>query len=332
MTEDGAGPGQPSVRLTRTLTADDVGARVVVRRRLPEGGLGDVLGRLTRWDGDTLVVRRSDGSDVEVRDADMVAGKPVPPPPPRGPWHRRIDDLALEEVAAQGWRAVERAQLGGWLLRASGGFTLRGNSVLPLGDPGLPLPQALAHVTDWYARRGLPPVVQVPLPARSDLHGGLERHGWHGHDETVVMTADPRELVAPPVAHRLPPVRSGSEPDGGWLAAYHYRGGDLPATARRLLLNAEEQSFLSVRDERGVVATARTAVTGRWTGLFAMEVAPRARRRGLGRHVLHAVGERAAALGCRGVYLQVGAGNAVARAFYDRAGFTGHHRYVYLSA
>lgn len=41
----------------------------------------------------------------------------------------------LEEVAALGWRGTEEEQLGGWRLRAAGGFTGRANSALAVGDP-----------------------------------------------------------------------------------------------------------------------------------------------------------------------------------------------------
>ena len=40
---------------------------------------------------------------------------------------------ALETVMADGWRAVEEDHLGDWLLRASSGFTQRGNSALTVG-------------------------------------------------------------------------------------------------------------------------------------------------------------------------------------------------------
>ena len=59
----------------------------------------------------------------------------------------RIDDL--ERAAAQHWQAPEQERLGEWLLRAAEGFTGRANSALPLGDPGLPRPEAVAYVTDW---------------------------------------------------------------------------------------------------------------------------------------------------------------------------------------
>ena len=65
-----------------SLTGDDVGARVVVRRRLADGGLGDLLGELVRWD-DEVVVRDRSGVAHTVRRDDVVAAKRVPPPPAR---------------------------------------------------------------------------------------------------------------------------------------------------------------------------------------------------------------------------------------------------------
>lgn len=60
----------------------DVGARVVVRRRLAEGGYGDLLGQLESW-GVEVVVRDRHGVAHTVDAADVVLGKPVPPAPER---------------------------------------------------------------------------------------------------------------------------------------------------------------------------------------------------------------------------------------------------------
>ena len=69
-----------------------VGHRVVLRRvvrgeRGPSGGpaLTDVLGVMETWTATTTTVRRDDGTLVEVARADLVAGKVVPPRPPRRP-------------------------------------------------------------------------------------------------------------------------------------------------------------------------------------------------------------------------------------------------------
>lgn len=322
---DGRHAPAPGVRLARRLSPADVGRRVMVRHRLPDGAT-DVLGDLVRWDAGVLTVRRADGSEVRVAEGDVLAGKPVPPPPPRGPWHQRAGVLALEESAAHGWWPLEAAWLGRWLLRASGGFTGRGNSVLPLGDPGRSVEAALADVRDWYAARGLPPKFQVPLPACAELDDLLRTAGWRSSGATLVLTVDPREL-----ADANGEVRIDLEPDESWFQGYHYRGDVLPPLGRRLLTRSPGQAFLSVRHDDGVLAVARVAGTRPWAGVTALEVAPHARRRGLARAVLQAAARHCAAGGFRGMYVQVEAGNDAALALYASLGFTLHHRYHYMS-
>ena len=68
------------VKYARDVGPGDSGVRVSLRRELPEGGLGDVLGDLLSWDT-TVRVRRKDGVVVEVPAETVVAAKRVPPAP-----------------------------------------------------------------------------------------------------------------------------------------------------------------------------------------------------------------------------------------------------------
>ena len=76
------GAHTPGVRYTRDVGPGDSGVRVSLRRTLPEGGLGDVLGDLLSWD-QVVRVRRRDGSVVDVPAETVVAAKRVPPAPER---------------------------------------------------------------------------------------------------------------------------------------------------------------------------------------------------------------------------------------------------------
>ena len=78
-----AASDQPGAAYVVRLTVADVGRRVVLRRRLRDGGLGDLLGVLERWDDELVVVRDRHGDTQDVRPADVVAGKRVPPAPAR---------------------------------------------------------------------------------------------------------------------------------------------------------------------------------------------------------------------------------------------------------
>lgn len=73
---------QSGVRYALSLGPADVGARVVVRRRLGNGRYGDLLGELEAW-GAQVVVRDRHGVSHTVATADVVAGKRIPPAPER---------------------------------------------------------------------------------------------------------------------------------------------------------------------------------------------------------------------------------------------------------
>ena len=312
------------------ITPADIGRRVVVRYRLPDSELAtDVLGHLEGWHDGALSVRRPDGAIVPVPMADIVAAKVVPP----GPVVRR-DVRALEAAAAHGWQALDTARIGGWLLRAAGGFTGRANSCLPLSSPGMALAEAVGQVERWYDSRELVPAFQIPGPLGPELDAYLDGASWPGSTEDVLVMVAPVEAVAASQSTDWPAVVVTSRPDAAWLAAYHYRGQLLPPGALQVLVNADPVGFGSVDHNGSRVAVGRGAVSDapdgrRWLGLTAVEVAPGARRRGLGRHVLAGLAQWGQRRGATDVYAQVAEPNTVAVEAYRRLGFSEHHRYHY---
>jgi GNAT superfamily N-acetyltransferase len=242
----------------------------------------------------------------------------------------------LERAAAAGWRGMEEASLGGWLLRAADGFTGRANSALAVGDPGMPLAAAIDEVRQWYQARGLPAMIAVSFPLGQQRRTGIDRfldeRGWLIRSgPATVMTALPgavaRQGAAAPVH-----VEVAAEPDDRWLARYHYRGEQPPPISRRLLMSAPWQVFASVREAGDVIAIGRMAAAGEWAGFTAFEVQPAHRRRGLARGIIAALAALARDRGISGLYLQVENDNAPALSLYNHAGFTGHHGYHYRVA
>ncbi|HWH30972.1 MAG TPA: ferrous iron transport protein A [Mycobacteriales bacterium] len=71
------------MRYTRDAGPGDTGVRVSLRRRLAEGGLGDLLGVVERWVDGEVRVRDRHGVVHVVDESDVVAAKRVPPAPER---------------------------------------------------------------------------------------------------------------------------------------------------------------------------------------------------------------------------------------------------------
>lgn len=319
------------------LTDEDVGHRVVVRRVLrgetgPSGGpaSADVLGDLQLLDERMLVVRRADGSTVQVARADVVSAKRVPPRPPRRP---RMDPEDLQRQCTQGWPAVHAEPMGDWLLQAAGGFTGRANSVVVCGNPGVPLDEALVRVERFYAAHGLPARAQVVVG--SAWESRLLAHGWvndrPGTGGVLVKVAALEDALRQE-AGDLGGVRLSDKVSPGWLR--RFRRDDVDAAVVRAVLEGPEAvSFAEIDDTSDPnvpMAIGRATVSDAWVGLYAVEVAFEQRRRGHGRAVVDTLLRWGREQGARWSYLQVTPANTAAISLYASYGFTTHHRYRYL--
>jgi N-acetylglutamate synthase len=330
-------------RLVVRISAADVGKRVSVRCLDETGGTGekftDTVGVLTSWDDGVLLITRKSGESVRIPESALVAGKVVPAAPAR----RRGPAASYEElarVASRAWRPVESEPLGEWELRAASGFTRRANSVLPLGDPGLPLDEALDIVRRWYGDRGLPAYVQTATGAEGTqelLCAELERRGWV------------REVTAELWIGALAPVADRAEASGvvlsraadeAWLSRYQRKG--VSEVALKVLGGGSPRSseagsggepsvwFATVpgaSEGAAPAAIGRCVVDGRWASFAAVEVDPALRRRGLATTVMAALARRALDEGASAAWLQVEEENAGARALYAGMGFAAHHAY-----
>ncbi|MFF0556850.1 GNAT family N-acetyltransferase [Streptomyces sp. NPDC004266] len=318
-------------RLEVRITSADVGKRVSVRcvtdSAEPGEKFTDTVGVLTSWEAGVLLITRKSGESVRIPESGLVAGKVVPAAPAR----RRGPAATFAELAratARAWQPVESEALGEWTLRASDGFTRRANSVLALGDPGLPVAEALAHARAWYAARKLPAYVQASTGAEGTqelLCAALDRHGWRRE-----VSAEVRIGALAPIGDLdadVSAVRLSRTVDEAWLRRYQ-RFEEASPAVRSVLASGPSVWFASVVGTEGVpAAIGRCVVDGRWAGFMAVEVAPDRRRLGLATSVMTALARQALDEGASAAWLQVEADNDAGRALYDGMGFAPHHHY-----
>lgn len=283
------------------------GARVSVRYLDADGRPTDVIGVLA---GETphLVVHGDEGTVSIPADA-VVAVRELSAVPVRNSQIR-----AVEHAAALAWPGTEQRWHHGWLLRAAGGHTMRGNSAVPLAFSSSVAD--LPAVVDWYTDRGLEPWLSVPdrlLPVRG---AGVKR--------TRVMVRDLPEDGGP----GDDTVLLGS-PDDAWLACYRR---EVPVPVLTAVLDGEV-----VFARRGDAAVGRGAVTAapdgtRWLGISALRTAAEHRRGGQAAAVCRALLTWGSARGARRCYVQVLEENTAGVALYAGLDFGLHHWSRYLDA
>jgi len=330
------------------------GIRAVVRHRIDKGARGvqgaealtDALGDLVAIDADTVSIRTRNAL-VVIERATVVAAKQVPPRPSRrGAPHLAISIHDLERIMVDGWPPVERAELGGWLLRAAAGFTGRANSVLPLGDPGMSLSDAVDRCETWYDERGLRCQFSLFGPTGFALAGDplaveLLGRGYEPFNGAEVRTAATRALPSETPGTSGAHVLVEPTPSQTWWdtwAAWDARvapaeEGDAAGAAqpaRTVLRGSPDQLFASMQCDGAVVGVARVAFAHTWAGVSALHVAPGHRRAGVAGQLVSALADASRARGIRCMYLQVAQANSPALSLFERLGFRTHHEYRYL--
>lgn len=309
------------------LDVSAVGGRVSVRRRVADG-LTDVVGHLLDLTDDTWTVLRPSGEVVDLDPSTVTAAKVVPPAPVRRGWQvPAVSPDAMQRICWAGWPARDVERIGEWALRAHGGITGRANSAMAVGDPGRPLAAALDAVHEWYAARSLPPLLQLPLS--DPANRAMADLGWQRLHVTVVQVAPVGRLLAT-VPDRddlhavLEPV-----PSADWRALMHDLDEDDPEEHVEILTGPERVCFATLYRGDEPVGIGRVSVEGEWAGVTSVDVAPAARRQGIGSAVMRELLGWAGGQGALASYLQVRAANASALRLYAALGYVTHHPYCY---
>jgi ribosomal protein S18 acetylase RimI-like enzyme len=207
------------------------------------------------------------------------------------------------------WVGPRLSDLGEWVLRTTPGprgTTLRRtNSCLAIGDPGLPLGEAVAAVRAFYASLDRPTMAQVE--AGSDTEQALLAAGWVGLE-----------------SHR-------SDFWVGSLATARGASG----SAHDVETTSDGTRLLSVLELEGTeIGRGRGELNGEWLGVHGLVVGQAHRRRGHARALMAGLLETGALLGATVVWLEVDDDNVPARALYGALGLRRHHtcRYLVLPA
>lgn len=236
--------------------------------------------------------------------------------------------LRVEKLLLRSWPSAEMVEYDGWILRASGGYTKRANSVNPHFGSSLPLQEKLDHCEGFFAARGLPSIFRLtPISQPTGLDGFLEQRGYTTLDPTFVMTGPVRHLPASGTRA----VRSA--PAEAWHAAF----GSLRALPperrehhRWIVDHADGESLFALIEQDGrPTACGLGVLVEDALGLFDLLTAEVHRRQGLGTSVLGHVLEWASTRGARTAYLQVHSQNDAAVALYRRLGFEVAYPYWY---
>ena len=301
-----------------------IGARVSIRFHDPEGGFRDLVGYLESENS----LRNRHGEliefDVEKIALYKVIEEKIHSAGHGAPLSIRVQEL--ERILTATWPPLRQEFFGNWLIRTSGKFTMRANSVLPTGkapygEPSEDIDTSIAHVIAHYEKEGLVPTFAIPLPTYADLDSKLFEQGWVEKVRAHVMVADISEPAPNQTKFRTLILDNF---DQSWLALQEDHG-----VAE--LMRGCPALYASVFDGEKLVGVGRTAHAEGWSALSRVFVHPQYRGQGIGKLVVNELLRSSLESGVKKSVLQVDSKNSTAINLYESLGFNFHHEYVYRS-
>ena len=238
----------------------------------------------------------------------------------------------LEEIASNGHVALNVMQYDGWLLRFSGGYTGRANSVSVLYPSVKNTAEKVAYCEKCYARQGLPALFKL-TDCDTELYSYLLKRGYDVVTPTDVMILD---LENAGLSADTQGCVFRAEPSA-WLPDYFALEGLTDPSRqdlyRRMVSRVlVDTVYCTVLYDGRAVACASAAIEQGYMLLQNVIVHPDMRGKGLGEKLCRAVIARAEAQGARYAYLQVVQTNTAAAGLYRKLGFEKVYTYRYMKA
>jgi GNAT superfamily N-acetyltransferase len=300
-----------------------VGKRVTIRLREPGGGFRDIVGILQS----ERVLVNSKSQSISFSPDEIAIWREIKPLPDLAgkgaPLSQRI--MELEKLSDLTWPADEVIEYGKWRLRISDGFSMRANSVLPLGaapigEPPVDLAAAVNKVISTYREKKLRPTFSIPLPIYDELDRYLEEAGWNIKIDANFLIRDIGEIEI--FNHPDYSVEILDTPTKLWLEM----NSDLPLEK---IMRGYPARYGAVKSDGEIIAVGRIATASGWSIVTRIFVHPSFRGKGVARILMDNLLAAAKDDGATKVALQVDNENGAALALYQSLGFRVHHKFVY---
>ena len=295
-----------------------IGKRVTIRLHEPSGGYRDIV-VILQSEHELITSKSKTISFSPDEIAIWREIKPLPDLAGKGaPLSQRI--IELEKLSDLTWPAQEIVEYGKWRLRISDGFSMRANSVLPIGEPPIDLASAVDEVIGIYRENKLKPTFSIPLPIFDELDRYLEEHGWNIKIDANFLVRDIGEIEVSSDPQFS--IEILDYPSKSWLEV----NSDQPLEK---IMRRYPARYGAIKIGEQIIAVGRIATFGSWSIVTRLFVNSSYRGKGVARILMNNLLAAASEDGATKVALQVDNENGAALALYQSMGFTVHHKFVY---
>jgi len=247
--------------------------------------------------------------------------------------------IPLEELSINAWPALQTLVYDGWIIRLSGGYGNRANSINPLYPSALPLEEKFAKCKELFSSQGLLTTYKLTghgkdsPPEHGCLDQALAEMNYRVINETSMQVCAITADNTAPGAKAQGKILLSDSFSEGWIQsviAYNTIEEAHRPILRGILGNIKIEKIIARIEREGeIIACGYGAIENGYVGLYDIVVKKEERGKGHGEAVVRALLAEAHKRGIQKSYLQVMLNNPVALSLYKKLGYTEQYRYWY---
>jgi ribosomal protein S18 acetylase RimI-like enzyme len=233
-------------------------------------------------------------------------------------------------MSMNAWPSLETMHYDGWILRFSGGYTKRANSIYPLYPSKIDVPMKVSHCEKIYNGKNLHTVFKItPYSTPEGLDYYLNNRDYRIIDPTSVQVLNLIDAPKPTAAS----LQVNNYADDNWLMNYcnfsHFTPKHFHTMTQMLRNIIPDRFFVTLYSENKAVACGLGVIEGNYIGLFDIIVDSDERGKGYGEQLVTNLLNIGLINGAKTAYLQVVMNNTPAMRLYSKLGFREVYHYWY---
>ena len=239
------------------------------------------------------------------------------------------DIKKIEDLSLNAWPSHQIQLYDGWILRFSHFYTYRTNCVEQFGSSELPPDTKIAYCEEVYRRWKTPCIFKITPLNRELMDHRLEAAGYEKRNPTTVMCTS---LSGVSSSCFFPEVELRDRISDEWIDALFAIKGNATVTHLKIVPSMyaaipKDVCRACIRDNGKIIATGLGILDREYIGIYAINVDPLYRRRGLAEKICRTLLYEGRKAGAAKAYLQVLQNNDPAVSLYKKLGFS--HQYDY---
>ena len=238
-------------------------------------------------------------------------------------------DFTIEELSMNAWPSLQTLIYDGWILRLSGGYGNRANSVNPIYPSKIKLEKKFYYCEQLFSRYNIPATYKLTdCEEHKIIDKKLEKLSYRIIHETSIQVCTIKESFR--VSGGIIVSADFSEDWIKSVIAFNRIEKKHHPVFRKILGNIMIRKIVVCKKIDGKIAGCGFgAIENGYVGIFDITVDENQRGKGYGREIMEAILAGAAKLGITKSYLQVMLNNPVALHLYKKLGYREKYQYWY---